>query len=65
MSGKLTYMEKIRSEFKILITKLPENKHFEKQGQIGRWKITLKYTLVKQGQIEFNWFRRESNGSPL
>ena len=32
MSGKRTYMEKIRSEFKILIIKPPEKKHIEKQG---------------------------------
>jgi len=32
MIGKHTYMEKIRSEFKILIIKPPEKKQFEKQG---------------------------------
>lgn len=35
MSGKRSYMEKIRSEFKVLIIKPPEKKHFKKQGQNG------------------------------
>jgi len=32
MSGKHTYMEKIRSELKTLIIKPPEKRQFEKQG---------------------------------